>query len=61
MEKLLIWLSGKKGVIASIILTIVGYLGAQQVISSDLVALIGSLVAIIFGAASYKTYQIYNK
>ncbi len=61
MEKLLIFLSGKKAVIASVILTVSGYLAAKQILGEAEVILIGSLTAILFGTASYKTAQIFGR
>jgi membrane protein DedA with SNARE-associated domain len=61
MEKLLIFLSGKKAVIASVILTVSGYLAAKQILGEAEVVLIGSLVAVIFGSASYVTGQMFGR
>ena len=62
MEKVLKILSGKKGVVASVIMTIVAYLSAEQVLGTNAVVLIGSLTTILFGSASYATAKyIYNK
>lgn len=61
MEKLLIFLSGKKSIIASVILTVSGYLAAKEVLGEAEVILIGSLVTIIFGAASYKTGKVFGR
>ena len=61
MANFLIWLSGKKGVIASIILTTVGYLGTKGLIDGDTVIFIGSLMAVIFGTASAITKEVYRQ
>ena len=60
-DKILMWLSGKKSVIASIILTTVGYLGSIGKIDENTVIYIGGLVAIIFGTASAMTKELYQK
>ena len=56
------WLSGKKSVIAGVILTTVGYLAAKGIIGDIDVVFIGTLVTIIFGGVSYATGKlIYDK
>lgn len=59
--KLLQFLSGKKGAIASIIMTIVAYLATKGILGEAEVVLIGGLSAIIFGGASYATQRMYNR
>lgn len=62
MKKVLIFLSGKKSAMSSVIMTIVAYLSAKLIIGELEVVLIGSLVTIIFGGASYATGKfIYKK
>jgi len=58
IAKVLKFLSGKKGVIASIILTVNGYLAAKEVYGELEVVLVGALVTIIFGGASYATRRL---
>jgi len=60
MTDLLIWLSGKKGSIASIIGLIVAYLATQGVLDESLVILIMGIATVLFGAASYGTQRLYN-
>jgi hypothetical protein len=62
MTKLLQFLSGKKGAIASVIMTIVAYLAVKGLLGEAEVVLIGSLTTIIFGGASYATARlVYGK
>lgn len=61
LEKILKFLSGKKSVIASLILTTSGFLGTKSIIDSDTVLYIGTMTTIIFGAASIATKNIYKK
>ena len=58
MTKLLTFLSGKKGTIATILMTIVAYLSVKNYLGEAEVILIGGLVTIIFGTASYATARI---
>ena len=58
MTKLLQFLSGKKGTIATILMTIVAYLSVKNYLGEAEVILIGGLVTIIFGTASYATARI---
>lgn len=55
ITKILKFLSGKKSVIASIILTTTGYLGTMGYLDGNTVVYIGGMVAIIFGTASVAT------
>lgn len=60
--KILEFLSGKKGAIASIIMTIVAYLAVKGLLGEPEVVLIGGLTTIIFGGASYATGKyLYSK
>ena len=61
LEKILKWLSGKKGVIASVIALLNGYFLAKSVYGDLEFYLIGGLQIILFGAASIKTKLIYKK
>ena len=58
MTTLLNFLSGKKGSIASVLMTIVAYLSVKNYLGEAEVILIGGLVTIIFGTASYATSRI---
>lgn len=55
LKSILSFLSGKKSVIASIILTTVGYLGTLGYLDGNTVVYIGAMVALIFGTASVAT------
>ena len=61
MEKLLIWLSGKKSIIATIIITINGYLYAKAYYGDAEFALISTLIGVIFGYAGYETKKVFAK
>jgi len=60
MDKLLIWLSGKKGAIASILMGVIAYLGTIEVLGSAEVALAALICTVLFGTASYQTGKLYN-
>ena len=60
--KILIWLSGKKSGIVTILMGIIAYLAAKLIIGEAEVVLLTLLVGTIFGSASYATGKlIYNK
>lgn len=62
MSQILTFLSGKKGAIASIIMTVVAYLAVKGFLGEAEVVLIGGLTTIIFGGASYATARmVYGK
>jgi len=61
MAKLLKFLQGKKGAIASVIWATVAYLAVKGLLGEAEVILIGSLSTILFGAASYETKKMYKK
>lgn len=62
MTQILQFLSGKKGAIASIIMSTVAYLATKGLLGEPEVILIGSLTTIIFGGASYATARyLYGK
>lgn len=61
MKKVLEFLSGKKGIIASILMTFVAYLANKGIISEAETILIGSLCTIIFGGVSYATKTLVYK
>lgn len=60
INKILIWLSGKKSVIISIILTTVGYLGTMGTLDANTVVYIGALVGLIFGTAGIATKEAFK-
>jgi len=60
MDKILKFLSGKKSVIASIIMTVIAYLATKGLLGDAEVTLIGALTTIIFGTASYATGKMYK-
>lgn len=56
------WLSGKKNIIAGVIMTTSAYLGALEVIDTDTVVYINAIATLIFGSASIATGKlIYGK
>jgi len=59
MTKLLLFLSGKKGIIASLMALINGYLMAKGFYGELDFYFIGGLQVILFGAASIQTKAIY--
>lgn len=62
LQNILTFLSGKKGAISSVIMTIVAYLAVKGLLGEAEVVLIGSLTTIIFGGASYATARlVYGK
>lgn len=58
--KILSFLRGKKGSIASIIGLIVAYLATQAILGESEVILIMGVTTVLFGAASYGTARLYN-
>lgn len=56
--KILKFLSGKKSVIASIILTTTGYLGTIGKLDEATIIYIGAMTALIFGTASAVTKKM---
>jgi len=60
INKALIWLSGKKGVIASLIALTNGYLLSKGLYQEIDFYFIGGLQIILFGAASYMTTKLYK-
>jgi hypothetical protein len=61
MNKILIWLSGKKSIISGLITTTSAYLALTGVITNDLAVYINAISLLIFGTASIATTQMYNK
>ena len=61
MEKLLMFLQGKKWVIASLIWLVSAYLATKWILAEPEVLLIGWLSTLIFWAASYETNKILKK
>ncbi len=59
-NKILRFLSGKKGAINAIIMTITGYLGAKGHFNPELVVCIGTIMGILTGRASYLTKQLHK-
>jgi len=59
---ILIWLSGKKGTIATILMGIVAYLAAIEVLGQPEVILATVIIGALFGTASRLTGKfVYNK
>lgn len=62
MKKLLTFLSGKKSVIATVLMGAVAYMASLQYIGEAEVAFLTIIVGALFGGASYATKKIvYNK
>jgi len=62
ITKILKYLSGKKGAIASLIGLVVGYLAAVGTFGENEVLLIMGITTILFGSASYATGKfVYKK
>lgn len=62
LKSLLIWLSGKKSIIAGLITTTSAFLATQGVINPELAVYINAISLLIFGSASIATGSIvYNK
>jgi len=60
MENILKWLSWKKSIIATIVMTVTAYLSAKQYIWESEVVLIWWIVWAIMWTVSYQTKKIYN-
>ena len=58
LKIILKWLSGKKGVIASIIGLVLAFCASKGYLDTDVVVLIGSISTLIFGSASIATKSI---
>lgn len=62
LKTILKWLSGKKNIIAGVIMTTSAYLASTGVIGMDTATYINAITTLIFGGASYATGKIvYNK
>lgn len=62
MTKILTWLSGKKGAIATILMGIVAYLATKEILGEAEIVLITLLVTTIFGTVSIATQRlVYGK
>lgn len=61
LDKILIWLSGKKSIIAGIITTTSAYLVNLGQIRAETGAYIAAISLIVFGTASVATTAIYNR
>ena len=59
-NKILIFLSGKKSVIATILMGIVAYLATKGIIGDAEVTLLTLVVGAIFGITSYATGKAYK-
>ena len=62
LKTILKWLSGKKSIIAGVIMTTSVYLAGVGVITTETATYINAITTLIFGSASYATGKIiYNK
>jgi len=62
MEKVLEFLSGKKGIIATILMGVVAYLASLGIIGEAEIALATIIISALFGTASYYTGRlVYGK
>lgn len=61
MTKILSWLSGKKGTIATILMGVVAYLATKGILGEAEITLITLVVASIFGTTSYITSKVVYK
>lgn len=60
-SKILLWLSGKKGALASIVGAVNTYLYAKDVYGDLEAALVATISLVIFGGASYATSKLVYK
>ena len=60
-ENFFLFLSGKKGIIGSILLTIVAYLALKGFIGEEEIFLMGGIVTTLTGVSSIYTKRIYEK
>lgn len=58
IKEILVWLSGKKGAIATILMGIVAYLATKDVLGEPEVVLATLIIGTIFGSVSYITGRI---
>ena len=61
MERILCFLSGKKGIIATVLGLTNGYLFQMEVYTEPTFLFIGALLVALFGSASMMTKNIYKK
>jgi hypothetical protein len=61
LKVILVWLSGKKSIIAGIITTTSAYLAAQGMITPEFAIYINGITLLVFGSASVATGQIVYK
>jgi uncharacterized membrane protein (DUF441 family) len=60
MKNILKFLSGKKSIIATILMGIVAYLATKGVLGEAEVTLLTLIIGTIFGTASYATGKMYR-
>ena len=60
MNEILMWLSGKKGVISTILMGVVAYLATKGIIGEPEVALLTLVIGAVFGVMSYATGLAYK-
>jgi len=61
LKVVLDFLSGKKSAIAGVVMTVVAYLASRAILGEAEVVLIGGVVTILFGGASYATGKLIYK
>lgn len=60
-DKVLKWLSGKKGVIAALLSLTNGYLLEKAIYDNVTFLFIGGIIVILFGATSFATNKMYER
>jgi len=60
MKKLLLFLSGKKSAIATILMGVIAYLATKEILGEPEVALATLICLTLFGTASYYTGKLYK-
>ena len=60
MDKLLLFLSGKKSSFATLIMGVIAYLATKGVLGEPEVALATLVCLVLFGSASYYTKKLYK-
>jgi len=61
LNKILIWMSGSKGVIASLLSLTNGYLLEMEVYGNITFLYIGGVIVILFGIASFQTQRAFRE
>jgi len=61
IKQILLWLSGKKSVLAGLITTTSAFLALEGVISAELATYINAVSLILFGSASIATGRLVYK